>query len=209
MNNAEKILSLQNLYDSSTRDEILNTLNTAIAIGKDRKLKVDRYIALPEVTGRSKYAVMSWFNRPDKIIPLIDLCMIANYLSYNIFTFFKIKKDVITFDDFLETNNYCVEHYPSDAADVYIQAFKLQKSTDKDTIVDNLEKLYGSTADILKNHSNARQKTIMDISGCTLYTYRTWFNRSRKEAKIPLIPLCKLAIGAVVDIFYMFEVHDK
>ena len=40
MNNAEKILSLQNLYDSSTRDEILNTLNTAIAIGKDADIVI-------------------------------------------------------------------------------------------------------------------------------------------------------------------------
>ena len=90
MNNAELILKIQDEYDSRTREEILVNLNVAVALGASKGLEVDRYRALPIIVNRSKHTVMSWFNRPDKKIPLVDLCMIADYLNYNIFAFFEI-----------------------------------------------------------------------------------------------------------------------
>ena len=202
MNNAELILKMQKKYDERLREEILVNLNIAISLGKSKGLEVDRYKALPELTNRSKHTVMSWFNRPEKKIPLIDLCMIANYLHYNIFAFFNIKKNrEVTIQDFLVANDYCNEYYPVNSADIYIRAYNMQYNTDKNIVLNNLEKYYGSTEEILLHHSNKRQARIMNICECAQHSYYSWFNRSRKNVKIPLLALCKLAVEADVDVF--------
>lgn len=59
MNNAELILTMQNEYDSRSREEILANLNIAVSLGKSKGLEVDRYRALPEITNRSKHTVMA------------------------------------------------------------------------------------------------------------------------------------------------------
>ena len=206
MNNAKLILEIQKRYDERKREEILTNLNIAVALGKSKGLEVDRYVALPKVTNRSKHTVMSWFNRPDKKIPLIDLCMIAKYLRYNIFSFFTIKENCeIDKADFLMANDYNNTNYLMDSADIFIRASDLQYNTDKEIVICNLEKYYGSSEEILAHHSNERQKKIMDICGCTVSVYYSWFNRSRKNVRIPLISLCQLAVAADVDIFDLFE----
>lgn len=209
MNNAELILEIQKQYDARTREEVLANLNISVALGKSKGLEVDRYRALPKVTNCSKHTVMSWFNRPDKRIPLIDLCMIASYLHYNIFSFFTIKKNCeVSTADFLIANDYYNTNYPADSADIFIRASELQYNTDKDIVIDNLEKYYGSSEEILAHHSNERQKKVVDICDCKVWTYYAWFNRSRKNVRIPLISLCQLAVAADVDIFNLFEKQD-
>lgn len=206
MTNADVILAIQNQYDKLTRDEIVNNLNIAISLGKAKGLEIDRYRALPKITNRSKHSVMSWFNRPNKKIPLLDLCMIAKYLNYNIFSFFTTKENCVTNkEDFLVANDYNNFHYPVDSADIYIRGFNMQYETDKNTVIDNVEKYYLSSEEILKNHTTKRMNRVMNLCGCTKTTYRSWFNRSRKNVKIPLIPLCKLAIDADVDVFSFFN----
>ena len=201
MNNAQLILEMQKQYDERTREEILANLNIAISLGKSKGLEVDRYRALPKITNRSKHAVMSWFNRPKKI-PLIDLCMVANYLHYNIFAFFNVSKNgEVTIQDFLIANDYCNEHYPVNSAEIYIRAYNMQYNTDKNIVVDNLEKYYGTTEELLLHHSNKRQVKVMEICECTQYSYYSWFNRSRTNVRIPLLALCKLAVAADVDVF--------
>lgn len=205
MNAAEVILEIQKLYDERTREEILSNLNIAIALGKAKGLEVDRYIALPKITNRSKHSVMSWFNRPDKKIPLIDLCMIAKYLNYNIFAFFTTKENCnITKEDFLVANDYNNYNFPVDAADIFIRGFNLQYDTDKDIVLNNLEKFYGTSKQVLEHHSKDRQVRIMKVCGCTKESYRSWFNRSRKNVRIPLIPLCKMSIDANIEFFSLF-----
>ena len=205
MNSAELILKMQDGYDSRSREEILANLNIAVSLGKSKGLEVDRYKALPEITNRSKHTVMSWFNRPDKKIPLIDLCMVANYLHYNIFAFFNTKENCeVTVQDFLMANDYCNEHYPVDSAEIFMRAFDMQYDTDKNIVIDNLEKYYGKTEELLLHHSNKRQVAVMDICECAQHTYYSWFNRSRTNVRIPLISLCKLAVAADVDIFDLF-----
>lgn len=204
MNNAELILTMQDKYDGCKREEILINLNTAISLGKSKGLEVDRYRALPKITNRSKHTVMSWFNRPDKKIPLVDLCMIAKYLHYNVFAFFNTKTSGMTntyIQDFLVANDYYNEKYPIDSADIYIRAYDMQYNTDKNIVVDNLEKYYGTTDELLAHHSNKRQVRVMHVCKCTQHSYYSWFNRSRTNVRIPLIALCKLAVDADVDIF--------
>lgn len=209
MNNANIILSIQVLYDSRTREEILNNLNIAVQLAKKLKgLPADRYRALPEVTNRSKHSVMSWFNRPEKKIPLIDLCMVARYFDYNIFSFFTIPKrkgkKEVTVEDFLMANEYNNTHYPVDSADIFIRAFNLQYNTDKEIVLTNLENHYGTGKDMIAHKLSTRQSHIRELCGCTKQTYYAWFNRSRKNVKIPLIPLCQLAIDMECDIFDLF-----
>lgn len=200
--NAELIITIQDEYDKRTRSEILVNLNIAISLGKTKGLEVDRYRALPKITNRSKHTVMSWFNRPDKKIPLIDLCMIANYLHYNIFAFFNTKENCeVTIQDFLIANDYCNERYPVDSAEIFIRAYDMQYNTDKNIVINNIEKYYGTTEELLMHHSNKRQVRVMEICGCERHSYYAWFNRSRTNVKIPLIALCKLAVAADVDVF--------
>ena len=204
MNNAELILTMQDKYDGCKREGILINLNTAISLGKSKGLEVDRYRALPKITNRSKHTVMSWFNRPDKKIPLVDLCMIARYLHYNVFAFFNTETSGTTntyIQDFLVANDYYNEKYPIDSANIYIRAYDMQYNTDKNIVVDNLEKYYGTTEELLAHHSNKRQVRVMDVCKCTQQSYYSWFNRSRTNVRIPLIALCKLAVDADVDIF--------
>ena len=205
MNNAQLILKMQERYDSRTRQEILTNLNIAIAQGKTKGLELDRYRSLPKITNRSKHTVMSWFNRPKKI-PLIDLCTIASYLHYNIFAFFIINDNRETaVQDFLIANDYYNEHYPVDSADIYIRAYNMQINTDKNIVVDKLEKYFGTTKEVLKNRYK-RQYRIMEICNCTESVYHAWFNRGRANVRIPLLSLCKLAIAANTDIFdFMME----
>ena len=211
MDNAELILEMIDQYNARSRDEIVNNLNIAVALGKAKGIAVDRYVALPKITGKSKHTVMPWFNRPNIKIPLHCLCMIADYLHYNIFAFFKTTKNgKVNTESFLIANDYCNEHYPRNSAKIYIEAYKLQKTTDKDIILDNLEKYYGTSEMMLQHHSNARQEAIKKVCGCETQTYLSWFNRSRKRVKIPLALLCKLAIDmdsedSPVDIFDLFE----
>lgn len=207
MNNAELILNIYDSYNARTREEILNNLNIAVELGKSKKLPVDRYVALPKVTNRSKHTVMSWFNRKSKI-PLVDLCMIAKYLQYNIFSFFTTKENCkVTREDFLLANDYNNFHYPVDSAEIFCRAFELQYNVDKNLLIDNVEHFYGTTEEMLKHHKNERQKKIMEICNCSYHTYIAWFNRSRTDVKIPLISICLLAVDSNVDVFYFFEVH--
>ena len=209
MDNANLILEMQKQYDNRTREQILSNLNTAISFVKTKGVEVDRYRSLPKITNKSKHTVMSWFNRPDKKIPLIDLCMLANYLCYNIFSFFTIKENGdVSLSEFLIANEYNNAKYPVDSANIYIRAYNLQSETDKDVVIDNLEKFYGSSKEILKHHSKVRQKRVISICNCTHQTYIAWFNRSRKNVHVPLISLCKLAIDCGVDVFYFFEEHE-
>ena len=201
MTNAELILDITKTYDDRTREEILANLNIAIALSKAKGKAVDRYRALPAITERSKHSVMSWFNR-DKKIPLIDLCVIAVYLEYNLYAFFDKNGDVA---GFLSANDYCNSQYPKDSAEIFIRASKLQYDTDKNIVLDNLEKYYGSSQEIMEHHSNRRQADVMEICGCELQTYYAWFNRSRTNVRVPLIALCKLAASANVDIFDLFK----
>lgn len=210
MENARLILEIQNKYEERTREQVLANLNIAVALGKLRGMEVDRYRALPKVTNRSKHTVMSWFNRPDKRIPLVDLCMIAKYLKYNIFSFFTLGKDggEPTTEDFLMANEYNNAYFPVDGYDIYIRAYDLQLEMDKDIVIDNLELFYGTSREILDHHSNERQQRIMTLTGCTLQTYYAWFNRSRKNVKIPLQYLCMMAIDCNTDLFFFFEDHN-
>lgn len=206
MTNAELILDIYENYNERTREQILENLNIAIELGKIRVIPVDRYRTLPEVTNRSKHAVMSWFNRPDYKIPLIDLCMIANYLNYNIYSFFKIKENCkVTKEDFLIANEYNNSRHSPDSAKIFIKAYNLQYKTDKNIVLDNIEKYYGTSEEIIDHHSNTRQKKIKELCNCTKHTYYAWFNRSRANVKIPLIPLCQIAVGAGVDVFDLFR----
>ena len=232
MKNAELILKIQEEYDNRTREEILTNLNIAIALGTSRGQEADRYRALPNITKRSKHTVMSWFNRPDKKIPLVDLCMIAEYLDYNIFAFFKINSSINIEDasseqlrmffngkqvsggvknissavgNFVIANDKCNKEYPPDSAKIYIRAYNKRYDTDKNKVIDNLEKYYMSSGELLKHHLNTRKVTVMDICECTHHTYTSWFNRSRTNVRIPLDSLCRLAIAADVDIFDLLE----
>lgn len=209
MNNAELILDIQKCYDERTREEILSNLNIAVSLGKSKGLEVDRYRALPEITNRSKHTVMSWFNRPEKKIPLIDLCMLAHYLNYNIYSFFTTKENCkVDIADFLMANDYNNTHYPADSAEIFIRASELQYNTDKNIVIDNLERFYGTSEEILAHHSNERQVRVMNVCCCAQQTYYAWFNRSRKNVRIPLISLCQMAVDCGVDIFYLFEEHE-
>ena len=206
VNRANLILEIFDTYKNRTREEILENLNIAIALGRDRRMPVDRYVALPEVTNRSKHSVMSWFNREHKKIPLIDLCMIADYLNYNLFAFFNTENfGKKTKGDFLLANEIANSKYPPDSARIFIKASKLQYDTDKDIIVDNLEKYFGYTKDMKMHHSSERQNKIMGICNCNKHTYISWFNRSRKNVRVPLASLCKLANAAEIDVFDMFR----
>ena len=211
MENAKIITDIQEKYDSLSREQILNNLNIAISLGKTKGMDVDRYCALPKIANRSKHTVMSWFNRPHVKIALFDLCMIARYLNYNIYTFFTVRNDEaeVKVGDFLVANEYNNSHYPTDSADIFIRAYNLQYETSKDIVLDNLEKYYGTSAEILAHHLNIRQKTIMEICGCTKQTYYAWFNRSRKNVKIPLIPLCRLVLNIDMDIFDVFKSNSE
>lgn len=206
--NSDVILRIKELYELRTREEIVKNLNVAVQLGKSKGLEVDRYRALPEVTGKSKHTTMSWFNRPEKKIPLIDLCVIAKYFRYNIFTFFTTGKE-ITKETFLIANDYNNLHYPADSADVYIRAYNLHKITNKDTVIDNVESFYGTSSEILEHHSTDRQKRVMSVCDCTLTTYRAWFNRSRARVKIPLFSLCLIANDIGKDLFWFFEKHNQ
>ena len=92
-----------------------------------------------------------------------------------------------------------------DSAYIFIKAYNLQVGVDKDTVLNNIEKYYGSADELTEHHSNVRQSIVVNTCGCTVNTYHAWFNRSRKNVKIPLIPLCKLAVSAGVDIFDLFR----
>lgn len=209
MNNAELILDIQKHYDDRTREEILSNLNIAVSLGRSKGLEVDRYRALPKITNRSKHTVMSWFNRPDKKIPLIDLCMLAHYLNYNIYSFFATKENCdVDVADFLMANDYNNANMPVNGAEIFIQASELQYNTDKNIVIDNLERFYGTSEEILAHHSNERQVRVMKVCSCTQQTYYAWFNRSRKNVRIPLISLCQMAVDCNVDIFYLFEEHE-
>lgn len=205
MTNAELILDIYNTYNERTREQILENLNIAIELGKIRRVPVDRYITLPAVTNRSKHSVMSWFNRPDKKIPLIDLCMIADYLNYNIYSFFNTKDNCdITKEDFLVSNEYYNSLHPPDSAEIFIKAYNLQLNTDKNIVLNNIEKYYGTSKQIVDHHLSIRQNKIRELCNCTRQTYYAWFNRSRTNVKIPLISLCQIAIGAEIDVFDLF-----
>lgn len=204
MDNAHVILDLYDKHNKKTREQILENLNIAIALGKAKGLQVDRYRALPKITNRSKHSVMSWFNR-DKKIPLIDLCVLVEYLGYNIHAFFENNENNV--GKFLMRNDYYNLYHP-DGAKIFIRAYGLQYDTDKNIVIDNLEKYYGSSDEILKHHSKERQLRIMGLCGCEKQTYYAWFNRSRTNVRIPLISLCKLAIDADVDIFDLFKANE-
>ena len=208
MNNASLILDIQRHYDELTREQVLANLNIAVSLGKAKGLEVDRYRALPKITKRSKHTVMSWFNRPQKKIPLIDLCVVAQYLGYNIYSFFTIKENCeVNVADFLMANDYNNANLPVDGAEIFIRAYNLQYETDKNIVIDNIETFYKTSEELLARHDNSRQVRIRELCGCALQTYYAWFNRSRTNVKIPLLSMCLIAEDSNMDIFYFFEKH--
>lgn len=207
MDNGRLILDIRDRHEERLREEILANLNVALEISRKQGIKVDRYIALPSITNRSKHTVMSWFQREEKKIPLIDLCVIAEYLHYNIYSFFKTKENcIITEEEFLRENDECNRTHTRYGAKIFILAYNAQYNIDKDVLIDNVEKYYKSTEEIMSNHSSERMERITKICGCNKNTYRAWFNRSRKNVKIPLYSLCKLAIDADVDVFEFLNI---
>lgn len=200
--NSELIIEIHNRYDEIPWDELLANFNTAILIGSSRGHAVDRYNTLPKITMRSKHTVMSWFQREGKKLPLIDLCYVSNYLKINLFTFFaRNNKKEINKKWLLDMDCYCSKIFPKDSASIYIEAYTKRNDTDKSIILDNISKYFGSTNELILHHSNKRQQTIMEICGCSQDAYYSWFNRSRKNVRIPMTSLCKIAIAAGVDVF--------
>ena len=204
MTNTEHILEVLCKYENSTREDILKPLNIAVSFGKSIGLPVDRYRALPEVTGRSKHTVMSWFNRPDKKIPLIDLCVIARYLKLNIYTFLVHDSGIIDSASLLGCNQKCMIKYGTDPTELYIEAYKAHRDLDKDILVDNLEQHFITCEEIWDldvTEKNKRWELFEEICNCSYFTYKSWFNRSRKNVRVPLDQLCRIAIYLGVDVF--------
>lgn len=200
MKKTKLILELYNAYNIQNRDIIIGNVEKALVLAKGKGIDVTKRKALPACTGRTWHAVASWF-REGKQIPLIDLCKLSEYLQYNVFAFLEI-------GDFYQSNDYHNYHHPN-AARIFLDAYNLQRITPKDIIVDNVERYYGTSEEMLSKHSNERQTRVMGICGCSKQTYYAWFNRSRVNVKIPMIELCKLADNAGVEVFEFFKALDQ
>lgn len=194
------ILELYNAYNIQNRDVIIGNVETALTLAKSKGIDVTKRKALPACTGRTWHAVASWF-RDGKNIPLDDLCKLAEHMQYNVFAFLET-------GNFYQSNDYHNYNHPN-VARIFLDAYNLQRITPKDVIVDNVERYYGTSEEMLSKHSNERQTVVMGICGCSKQTYYAWFNRSRTNVKIPMIELCKLADNAGVEVFEFFKALDQ
>lgn len=204
MTNAQLILDIYETYENTERIVILNNLNTAIAIGKSNGKAVDRYVGLPQLTNRSKHTVMQWFQRDWVKIPLRDLGIIAEYLGYNIYTFFMELTENTT-GEFLAHDAICNEVHGAECTKTFNKAVRLQNEMPKDIVIDNLEEYWGSWRQLAGHSNRQRYDDVMACTGCTLSTYRAWFAKSRVKDKIPLVSICKLAEFTGMDVFYLLE----
>lgn len=193
MEYTETILEIQEKYDKASWENILCNFKIALQIGEEYGIAVDRGVTLSNVTNRSRHTVNSWFNRKKKI-PLIDICMVAKYLGMSIYPFI-VDRNLDGKKEFTSLNVETV-FSGAIARDVYIRAVEMQHNTDKDIVLNNIreyfEKGYGDVC--------------MEICGCKKDTYYAWFNRSRKNVKIPLLSLCKIAEYLNVNVFTLMEV---
>lgn len=200
MNKTKMILELYDRYNIQDKEIITKRLEQALELAKAKGISVTKRKALPACTGRTWHAVASWF-RDGKRIPLDDLCKLAEHMQYNVFAFLET-------GDFYSSNDYHNYHHPN-AARIFLDAYNLQRITPKDIIVDNVERYYGTSEEMLSKHSSERQTRVMGICGCSKQTYYAWFNRSRTNVKIPMIELCKLADNAGVEVFEFFKALDQ
>lgn len=204
MTNAQRIIDIYDQYDNTERIVILGNLNIAIAIGKSKGMPVDRYVALPQLTNRSKFTVMQWFQREWIKIPLRDLGIIAEYLGYNIYTFF-MDLDDNTAEEFLAHDAICNEKYGTDCTKLLNKAIRLHAETPKDNVLDNLELYWKSGRHYSGTRSYKRFEDVTECTGCKRDIYYTWFSRSKVKATIPLVSLCKISEFTGMDIFFILE----
>ncbi len=206
MNNAEIILDMQDRYDAAGREDILENIKVALYVSEHNGKNVNIYKDFPTITGKSKFTIAGWFNNSsNKKIPLYNLVKIMDHLTFNIYTILSDPGSISTVIKFKTVNEQMNEKYGNDCNSIYIKAFDLQYETDKDIVISNIEKHYGSADDMIEHHLDERMTKIMEVCGCTKDTYHAWFNRSRKNVKIPLLYLCKLSIDMGVDVFDLFK----
>lgn len=204
MTNADMILDLYDLHEKTDRSVILPNLNLAIQIGKSAGKAVDRYKGLPELTNRSKYTVMQWFQREWVKIPVRDLSIIAEYLGFNVYTFY-MQLEKSTVEEFYEHDKAANEAHGTDCTHIFNKAVKLQYEGDKNIVLDNLAQYWEDPKRLSREDSGRRYKDILACTGCTRSAYFAWFARSRVDDHIPLIPLCKISNFVGVDVIYLME----
>ena len=84
----------------------------------------------------------------------------------------------------------------------YIELTELWENTDKDFMIDNIERIIG--------HPTSKDiDYLAKITNVSNHTVLAWFNRSRSNVKIPLIKLCILADYFNVDVRRFFILQNK
>lgn len=80
-----------------------------------------------------------------------------------------------------------------------LKLYSLWEQTDKETIVDNIEKYLYEQHPECKTHK-VKMEFLIDMSGSRKDTVYAWINRSRKTVKVPFLKLCRIAKALELDI---------
>lgn len=191
MKNAEKIILLIDTFTGANREMIMDNINRYAMPKLGNITQMDKYEIIQLITGKSYGFVLSWFNNPSVKLPLVDLCKIALQVDMNVFAFLHDNTGIAAG----EINQKYDTVYPHDCAEIYIRAFEIHRSTNKQIVVDNLNFYYP----LYRGRNQDISKMIGDNT--TVYAVKSWFNRGFR-ARAPIKALCILALKSDQDIDY-------
>ena len=75
-------------------------------------------------------------------------------------------------------------------------------------VLDHLEEYFLSDEEMRElpvGDRSERWETFREVCGCSKSAYQAWFNRSRKNVRIPLLYLCRLAEHLKEDVFDLMK----
>ncbi len=93
-------------------------------------------------------------------------------------------------------------------ANIVLELQEKWEHTDKNTIMDNLERFLIAKYPECRGFDTKLEK-LMDISGAKKHTVYAWVNRSRENVKVPFLKLCEIAKTLDVDVDILLSHAEK
>lgn len=94
-------------------------------------------------------------------------------------------------------------------AKMYLELIEKWNKAENRVIVENINRILVSGRIAQKNRRSVRKYILMNLTGCSEYAIDSWFSNCRKDVKITLLNLCKIADYFHVDIEWLLTDNGK